>query len=178
MTTQVMLDLETMSTSRQASIASIGATKFDENFNIVDRFYRTVDLKDCKALGLHIDRDTVKWWSEQSKEAMQHLLIGNIPLKQALEEFAFWYGQDSMPIWSNGADFDIVVVLHAMNITNVQVPWKYWHTRCFRTIIALMDIDIKKARDEYQKENPNFVYHNALADAEFQTWLLGKALNV
>ena len=58
---QVMLDLETMSVRSNAAIASIGAVKFEVGSGIVDQFYRTVDLRTCKAVGLHVDPETVVW---------------------------------------------------------------------------------------------------------------------
>ena len=74
---QVMLDLETMSVRSNAAIASIGAVKFDTETGIVDKFYRTVDLRTSKAVGLHVDPETVGWWNNQSKEARQALLKDN-----------------------------------------------------------------------------------------------------
>ena len=101
---QVMLDLETMSVSSNAAIASIGAVKFTEEDGIIDKFYRTVDLRTCKAVGLHICPNTIDWWSKQSPEARKALTIDNISLTQALDEFTEWYGDKKIPVWGNGAE--------------------------------------------------------------------------
>jgi len=78
MTVNIMVDLETMSTRSHAAICSIGAVKF-EGKEILDTFYCTVDIKSCKDAGMHISKDTVKWWSEQNKEALRELTRNNIP---------------------------------------------------------------------------------------------------
>jgi DNA polymerase III epsilon subunit-like protein len=50
-----------------AAIASIGAVKFEDD-QIVDTFYCTIDPATCKAAGLHFDKETLLWWSKQSKK--------------------------------------------------------------------------------------------------------------
>jgi exodeoxyribonuclease VIII len=173
---QVMLDLETMSTESNAAIASIGAVKFDEHNEEIDSFYMVVDLKSAKQLGLHISQDTVKWWSEQTKEAREHLTRDPQTIVKALTEFASWFGNTSLPVWGNGSDFDNVILSNACRAAGVRVPWKYFHSRCFRTAMSLLDVDVASNREKYQAENTAFTYHNALSDAKFQTWLLRKAL--
>ncbi|NDD98181.1 MAG: 3'-5' exoribonuclease, partial [Actinobacteria bacterium] len=63
--TQVMIDIETLSTQYNAAILSIGAVKWEES-EIVDTFYINVDPKSCKELGLHVEHKTVEWWMKQS----------------------------------------------------------------------------------------------------------------
>ena len=71
----VMVDLETLSTKNNATILTIGAIKF----NLKDApgegeqntFYMRVNLDSCKELGLDIDKNTEKWWNEQSPEARE-----------------------------------------------------------------------------------------------------------
>ena len=84
-----MIDLETYSTRSNASIASIGAVKF-EGAEIIDTFYCTIDPATCKAAGLHFDKETLHWWTQQSKEARDALLKDNISLTAALNSFSEW----------------------------------------------------------------------------------------
>lgn len=164
---QVMLDLETMSTRSNAAIASIGAVKFEVGTGIGDTFYRTVDLRTCKAVGLHVDPETVEWWNKQDKNARQALLKDNVSLAQALDDFAQWFGSKSLPVWGNGAGFDNVIMDNAYRAVNTKRPWLPWEDRCYRTIKNVIQVPA----DERQG-----VYHNALDDAMHQTKHLLKIL--
>lgn len=162
----VMLDLETMSTESNAAIASIGAVKF-EGDQILDTFYCTIDLKTCKAAGLHFDPETIKWWQQQSKEARAALLVDTVSLTEALNSFSDWYGRKSLPTWGNGAGFDNVLLENAYKALGMKRPWKPWEDRCYRTVKNLFDIPIDKREG---------TYHNALDDAMTQTKHLIKIL--
>ena len=164
---QVMLDLETMSVSSNAAIASIGAVKFTEEDGIIDKFYRTVDLRTCKAVGLHICPNTIDWWSKQSPEARKALTIDNISLTQALDEFTEWYGDKKIPVWGNGAGFDNVIMENAYHAIKAPRPWTGFYDRCYRTVKNLITIE-PDVRDG--------THHNALDDAIFQTNHLLKIL--
>lgn len=165
---QVMVDVETLAQSPNAVICSIGATKFTIDGGIIDEFYCTIDAKDCKNYGLIVEEQTINWWKKQPKEVMQSLLKDTRPLKQALTDFSQWYGTKSMPTWSCGASFDLVILQWAYEATGMQRPWRHWHDRCFRTV-----------RDLIPVEAPIFEgdRHNALQDARHQTKHLIKILN-
>jgi len=156
----VMVDLETMSTRSNAAICSIGAVKW-KGAEIVDTFYCTIDLKTCKESGMHISKDTIKWWSEQNKEALRELTKNNIPLVEALDKFRDWFGTKSLPVWGNGAVFDNTILANAYFITDQEPPWKCWDDRCYRTLKSIFNWIPPDDREG--------VYHNALDDAIFQT---------
>ena len=167
MTVHVMIDLETMSTRSNASICSIGAVKF-EGSTILDKFYCTIDLKSCKDAGLHVSKDTIKWWSEQNKEALRELTKNNISLEEALTKFTGWFGPTSLQIWGNGAVFDNTILTNAYFAIGKEPPWKCWDDRCYRTVKALfpwIKADLREG-----------TYHNALDDAMHQTKHLIKIL--
>jgi hypothetical protein len=72
--TDVMIDLETLATSSDAAILTIGAVKFDpfgreKQQADMDSFYVRVDLDSCHEIGLVTNDDTIAWWASQSKEA-------------------------------------------------------------------------------------------------------------
>lgn len=162
----VMIDLETYSTRPNAAIASIGAVKFQDG-EILETFYCTVDAASCKAAGLHFDRETLQWWSQQSKEARDALLKDNIGLEQALDDFAQWFGKKSLPTWGNGAGFDNVIMDSAYRAIGKKRPWLPWEDRCFRTMKNIVNIPIDSRQG---------TYHNALDDAVHQTQHLIKIL--
>ena len=106
---QVVVDLETLSTHANACIVSIGAVLIDD-LEIVDTFYTNVDANTCKEVGLHIEKDTLNWWAEQPQEIREAWLKNPQPLSKALMDFSAWYGNDSIPIWGYGANFDVVIL--------------------------------------------------------------------
>jgi exodeoxyribonuclease VIII len=54
----IMLDLETMATTRDAAIVAIGAVEFDAASGLIgDRFYVPVDLVSSVSAGGRIDAD-------------------------------------------------------------------------------------------------------------------------
>ena len=161
-----MIDLETYSTRSNAAIASIGAVRF-EGDEIIDTFYCTIDPKSCKAAGLHFEKETLEWWSKQSKEARDALLKDNFTLEQALKNFSNWYGNKSMPTWGNGAGFDNVIMENAYKAIGMRRPWLPWEDRCYRTMKNMVNIPIDKREG---------TYHNALDDALTQTKHLIKIL--
>ncbi len=74
--TDIMIDLETLATSPDAAILTIGAVKFDPfgddiNEPNCDKFYVKVDLDSCDRIGLVTHDDTIAWWANQSKEAQE-----------------------------------------------------------------------------------------------------------
>lgn len=156
----VMIDLETMSTESNASIASIGAVKFSIEAGVLDTFYCTVNVANCKQHGLHISTDTVNWWSRQPKEVLKMLRENNLSLQDALSQFSVWYGTKQYPTWGCGSDFDNVIMENAYKSVNMVRPWNAWKNRCYRTIREVIKIP----------EAPRVgTYHNALDDALHQT---------
>jgi len=157
----VMIDLETLGTHFDSGILSIGAVKFDYS-GILDRFYVNVKLTSTKKYGLFIDPETLKWWGEQKPEAIESLFKNGIPLDEALQRFNEWYGKDSIFTWSNGSDFDQVIMRNAYRVVGSVEPWKYWDGLCYRTLKEL--IDPTRTFNPYA----NDVAHDALVDAERQ----------
>jgi DNA polymerase III epsilon subunit-like protein len=155
----IMIDLETVSVRSNAAICSIGAVKFTFEDGIIDTFYKKVDANTCKAVGLHIDKDTVAWWMTQNKEALLELTRDCNPLEDVLDLFTEWYGDKSLPTWGNGAGFDNVVIENAYFAIGKVRPWKYWDDRCYRTIKEIIKLP-------YEHDG---VKHNALDDAIAQT---------
>ena len=163
----VMVDLETMSTDSNAAICSIGAVKFSIQEGVLDTFYCTVDAADCKANGLHISADTVRWWSKQPREVLEMLRKDNLPLREALTKFSHWYGTKPLPTWGCGAGFDNVIMDNAYKACGMNRPWTPWMDRCYRTMKEIIQMPFDERSGSY---------HNALDDAMYQTQHLLKIL--
>ena len=69
MARHLMVDLETLATSPDAVILTIGAVTFDPASNkIFDKLYYRVDVESCDRLGMTVNDDTVEWWSKQAAD--------------------------------------------------------------------------------------------------------------
>jgi len=159
--TDVMIDLETLATSPNATILTIGAVKFDPfgddiNEPNCEKFYVRVDLDSCDRIGLVTNDDTIAWWANQSKEAQDEAFSedNRVDIVEAFNQlYKFCWG--AKRVWSHGAAFDIVICEHVFNKLQKAVPWKFWEVRCTRT---LFDIGINPNR-------PPVLKHHALEDA-------------
>lgn len=144
-TTDVMLDIETLGTSKNAVISTIAAIKFSRTENIpslkeMNTFYKRIDQKSCTDLGMIIDNKTLEWWRSQPALARYEALENpdRISITQALEEFNTWLGPSTtLKIWAKGIDFDCVILGEAYRRCNLDIPWKFWNVRDLRTLLDI-----------------------------------------
>lgn len=158
----VMIDLETMGQGPAAAIISIGAVEFDrETRQIGTGVHIRVDLRSSVQLGGVIDPDTVLWWLKQSDAARQDLVNGHsVGLPVALQNFTLFLkgccDLRDVRIWGNGSDFDNVILAGAYRRALLEVPWKFFNNRCYRTW--------KNEHPDTRLERAG-THHNALDDA-------------
>lgn len=158
----IMVDLETLDTAVHGVILSIGAVKFNEQNIADDAFYRVVTIESNLAEGRTISPSTLTWWMDQSEGAravFKTPKAEQVALEQALDEFRTWGGSplqwEQNKVWGNGSDFDCAMIAHAYH--HAGPPWKFWNTRCYRTIKSM------ESAKPIKLTGP--VAHNALADA-------------
>ena len=161
MNTDIMIDLETLATSTDAAILTIGAVKFDPlglelKEPAMDSFYCKVDLDSCDRIGLVTNDDTIAWWASQSKEAQEAAFdpTDRIDIEEAFARlYKFCWG--AKRVWSNGSCFDIMICEHVFKKVGRAIPWKFWEIRDVRTAF---DLGINPQR-------PPVTAHHALEDA-------------
>jgi hypothetical protein len=158
-----MLDLETIGSNPNSVVLSVGAVSFNSEI-ITDQKEWFLDVDSQITQGRRVDFDTLKWWIHQSDEAQD---IFNDRFLTSLSFFAgefqnFWTRTcgDGAKIWGNGADFDIPILTTLLVKNGVKAPWKFWNSRCFRTVKAMYGID---KLIEFEG-----VRHGALTDALHQ----------
>jgi hypothetical protein len=162
--TGVMVDLETLSTEPNAAIISIGAVKFSYHMGVMSKFKVNISGRDGHAHGLHICPDTVDWWSKQSKEAQDAWKLNPQSLSDGLNSFIEWWGEyKNLWFYCNGLSFDAPILRTALGKVGLKQPWQYRHEMDLRTIYNMVGFDRNK------RNNDALLYHDALADAEFQT---------
>ena len=161
--TDIMIDLETLSTEPNAVVLTLGAVKFNRrgptlSLDDLDHFYRRIEVQSCLEAGLIISSETKDWWEMQSDEARYEAFAhkDRVPLVQALKEFRNWF-RGSRCVWSHGATFDCVILEQAYKACNLPCPWMFWAARDTRTLFDIAGVRIK--------DFPIKVEHHALHDA-------------
>ena len=157
----IMLDLETLATTPNAQVLTIGAVKFDPNGDdftdqSCETLYIKVDIESCNDLNLEINDDTVAWWGQQSEEAQEEAFgeEGRVSIQDAFAQLhKFCWG--SKYVWSHGAAFDVPICENIFRKLNKAIPWQFWDVRCTRTLFDLGMVPYK----------PSVTAHHALVDA-------------
>ena len=104
---RVMIDLETLSTRKDAAIISIGLAAFDDEFVIETAHAR---IKMSEVFG-HIDPATVKWWSEQGDAARHAAFSGEDTQTRAISIVRdFFDRHQPTEVWANSPSFDCVIL--------------------------------------------------------------------
>lgn len=165
----VMVDLETLGTQPGSVILSIGAVLFDPKLPpgscIGKEFYCVVNQESSIDYAMTVSQDTLDWWMKQSPEAREVLSEAADPEQSNILPDSLQMLADFIPIgakvWSNGANFDQPLLDVAYDRCALPLPWKYYNSRCYRTLVALYPYE-KSIRP------PVVCAHNALEDAKWQ----------
>lgn len=164
MTTHVSIDLETLGTTPECRILSIGYAIFTLESGVI---YLSDEIRLNHELQLTrtIDPLTVDWWSKQSDAAKSMSFSGESPLEYGLKQLRTAINSD-MKVWGNGATFDISILEHAYGY---KAPWKFYNVRDMRTII-----DLAESLTGFDKTKMPFigVRHSARFDSEHQAKLI------
>ena len=147
MYTDVMLDLETLDTTVNAVILSIGAVAFsidkvedpkDMLIGTPDRRFE-ITINPDGQLGRTSSASTFFWWLQQSDNARERLVeCEKHPLYYSLEQFKKWalmIGAERL--WGNGAAFDNAILRSAYNQCGIRHPFTFRQDYCYRTIFGL-----------------------------------------
>ena len=159
----VMIDLETLGTSANSVVLSVGAVYFDPSTGeLGDKTYFVLSTQKQLDLGRTVSASTLAWWMSQSEEAV------GVVKESAQEEiltFLLWelnsfLSQEDVKVWGNGAAFDNVILANLYEQVGIETPWKFYNDRCYRTVKNMFpDVSLW----EFQG-----TAHNALDDAIHQ----------
>ena len=171
MTTHAMIDIETLATSPEAVILSVGGVKFDPYTNEEPHtfFDAKLDIDAQTELGRDVDQGTIEWWGKQSEEVRNEALgdENRTPVLEILQALNKWcVGVDT--IWCQGPAFDICILENLYRQYNHHIPWAFWKIRDSRTLFGIMPKDPRK--------EINFAAHNALEDAKVQALCVQQTL--
>jgi len=159
---EIMMDIETLSTRPDAVILTVGACKFDPytQTETTGDFYLRINVDEQAQLGRHIDENTVAWWGQQAADVRDEALSDSN--RVSLEEFTaqlnkFMVGAGN--IWCQGPVFDIVILENLYRQLGKPAPWSYWQVRDSRTLFGTHG-------DPREKGKAGL--HNALEDCKSQ----------
>jgi exodeoxyribonuclease VIII len=161
----VMLDLETLSTRKDAAVFQIAALCFDpetgETGTSFCAFIRPGDVRG------HLDIGTLAWWMTQQAcgDVARRWQNAGLRSTEALSDLGEWLSlHDVKALWSHGATFDIVVLENQYTAQGLTKPWSYRIERDTRTLYALAYADGKAPYVETDDARK----HDAAYDCEVQ----------
>jgi hypothetical protein len=165
MANDIMIDIESLDTSPNCVILTIGAVRFDpRGMGIVERLELrpTID-EQTEKYNRVINEDTLRWWGEQSPEALDEAMgdrdrVSFNDCMEALYKFCW----NRRAVWSNGASFDIVAMESAWRNLGMRIPWPYYTVRDTRTLYEVAGVSLK------DKKYGTSTTHKAVEDAEHQ----------
>jgi len=174
----MMIDVETLGSGPRAAIIAIGACAWEHTTILPHTFYQRIDFGSAVRRG-EVDGDTIAWWFQQSDAARAAFLPPRGErwphLPAALGRLWSYYkdvcelAAMNVPVWGNGAGFDITILEQAYTACDLEKPWDFRAARDCRTIKALA-ADLVGMPE--RTPTAGGVPHTALDDAIWQaTWV-------
>lgn len=161
----VMIDIESLGTSPDCVILSIGAVLFDpKGMGVVEKLELRPSVEgQTDKFNRSIDEGTLLWWSQQSTEAMTEALSdeGRISFKECMDAL-YKFAWNRRAVWSNGAGFDVVVMESAFKNLDMSIPWPFYTVRDTRTLFDITNVSLR------DKKYNTKTTHRAIEDAEHQ----------
>lgn len=162
MSTDLMIDIETLGTRPDCVILTVGAIKFDPASQIEPHtgFYHRLDVDEQLASGRTVDQDTLDWWNTQPVSVRDEALgeEDRTNISQFIKELnKQLVGVKS--IWAQGPTFDFVILENLYRQVCAPIPWHYWQIRDSRTLFQVAGDPRVAGRNQA---------HNALADCYYQ----------
>jgi hypothetical protein len=168
LTTDVMIDIETLSTEKNAAIVSIAAIKFNPWEPTEETTCEIfVDIEDCKSHGCDVSESTLEWWKKQPGAVYKHNFESGprCTLKVACEKLNEFVAGCSR-YWAQGVNFDPVILESAFAKSEVQPAWKFWQWRDVRTVQKMGSYAPSAKND-----------HNPLSDCRNQIAVVKRVFN-
>ena len=165
-----MIDMETLDTSPFCVILTIGAVRFDpKGQGVVERLELRPTIEDQTDIHKRIiNDDTLRWWSEQSPEAIEEAMgdRDRVPFKECMDQL-YKFCWNRRAVWSNGASFDVVVAETAFTQLGMRIPWPFYTVRDTRTLYEVGGVKLK--------DGGHVTSHKAVEDAERQAIVVQQA---
>ena len=162
MTMHVMLDIETLATTPDAVVMSVGVVKFDPHTGTpYNKTLWRPDIDEQTARDRHVSESTLEWWAKQPDHIQEDAFSdeGRIPVVEFMKELnRYCVGMEK--IWCQGPQFDMLILENLYIQYGHHFGWQFWQVMDCRTLFQLMPVDPRKA---IQQD-----LHSADADAYYQ----------
>ena len=157
-----MLDIETLATTPDAVVMSVGVVKFDpQSGTPYNKTLWRPDIDEQTERDRHVSESTLEWWSKLPQHIQDDAFNedGRIPVAQFMKELnRYCVGADK--IWCQGPQFDMLILENLYIQWGHHFGWQFWQIMDCRTLFQLMPTDPRKA---IQQD-----LHSADADAYYQ----------
>lgn len=166
----IMFDIETLSTTPEAVVLSVGAVKFDskgDHRSITDKQHWRLDIDNQLDNGRDVSESTMEWWSEQDIEVRAEVFApdNRVPVQEFFSEFnRYMTGADK--IWCQGPQFDAVIIENLYRQFSHHWNWQFWQIMDSRTLINTAKIMNPEYADPRKALQQNL--HNAAEDSYYQ----------
>lgn len=177
MSTDLMIDLETLDTTVTAKILSVGLCFFDiATGDVRPRASGTVPLAGQE--NRTMNDETLNWWMTQTDKAWSLTRGGEqTDLRKLLHVISDHVKMfPGIRVWGNGATFDISIIEHAFNEYGIPVPWDYRNVRDMRTFVEVGQLTT--GVDIRSKVPFEGVKHCAVDDAVWQAKVVSEIWKV
>lgn len=146
----LMFDLETLGTTADAVVLSIGAVFGVEGSKEFKTFEIHLHLDDQLKPGptqRRVDASTLLWWFNQDNAPRQNQIEAgrSASVEEGVALFIEWVESvvdRNTLVWGNGSDFDTAILMHLFKQHGFTSPWMFWNHRCFRTLKALFKAEV------------------------------------
>lgn len=174
----ISVDIETLSTKANPAIIQIGAVEFnlgdlaDPEIPPLGReFLTNIHWKTAVDAGCKVDSATMKWWLDQSNEALDSVTDTSImrPFLLGMAAFsAFFKETKARYIWGKPSTFDCSHLSEAYELAQMERPWHHKGEMCLRSVIQSVGRMNRVIPAPPVLDDPAFLKHNALWDAKAQ----------
>ena len=158
----VMLDIETLATTPDAVVMSVGVVKFDPHTGTpYNKTLWRPDIDEQTERDRHVSESTLEWWAKQPDHIQEDAFSdeGRIPVIEFMKELnRYCVGMEK--IWCQGPQFDMLILENLYIQWGHHFGWQFWQVMDCRTLFQLMPQDPRKA---IQQD-----LHSADADAYYQ----------
>lgn len=183
-----MLDLETLGTTADAVIMSVGAVIFDPSLGVSgredDKFYASLSVE--SQLGgpnpRRICEATLQWWFRQEAAAQQVFHEPKQEFAVGLYGLADWIASHvadrrDVQVWAKPSKFDVAMLEHGFKQMDSDAPWEHWASNCLTGLVktATRVLGVDNLPPKVVPEIAHNALHDAIAQAQY-TVALTRAL--
>lgn len=174
MTLAISLDLETLSTNKNAVVLTIGAATVSPTEGVGKSTFSVALCAQAQIdEGLHVSFETLRWWMRQSNEAKREAFeVPHVHPVVGLEMFRGWLASHGYPpVWSKGPHFDGAILDSLCEAFGVEAVIPYRNHRDIRTIEEAFQSYVKDERvlerfwSMRERAYRETVEHDAVQDA-------------